>query len=147
MCIGKQRTKKLPSELNKIWTSGEKMLMVRKQNLSLSSEKIFLWIPYFKIKLCFPFRKCGKHLFKMSLEGHPILQRAVFHIFWATDVERYSMVFSLLQVDVVWQSLPSFSFLTFYQEWVEGQEFLPDSFPRCSHLTPSHPKWCALYPN
>lgn len=58
----------------------------------------------------------GKHLFKISLEGHPILQCAVSQIFGATDVERYSMVFSFLQVDVVWQYFPSFSFLTFYQE-------------------------------
>lgn len=129
--------KRYPQNPTKVEQVGKKYLWL--ENKICLLEKNFLCTPYFKI-VCFPLRNCGKHLYKMSLEGYPILQCTVLQTFWATDVKRYSMVFSLPQVDVVWQRLPLFSFLTFYQEWVEGQEFLPDSFAQCSHSTPSHPK-------
>ena len=79
--------------------------MARKQNLSLSSEKRFLCTPYFNVQFCFPFRNCGKHLFKLFLEDTPFCNTESSRFFGLQMLKGiHSMVSSLLQVDLVWQS-------------------------------------------
>ena len=86
----------------------------------LCLEKIFLCTSYFKIHFCFPFRNCGKHVFKSLWKDSPFCSVGLPGSCGPAMLRGAPWYSRVLWADVVWQSLSVFSCLTSYQELVEG---------------------------